>query len=142
MPEPYKFSLIANGGNKVKRSRCVKLHGARAFDMAWVSHIQYGQPRALVLFDIQKCSAVQCIIEKHRFAALPRQYWKSCWRYKNDIVGWIGVNGGRRHEPSGSNSHCRSAKTLRYLTACILIHRTFSLTVVIGRVPQQDFGTL
>src|ERR1700675_681215 len=104
--------------------------------MAWVSHIKDGQPRALVLFDVQKCSAVQCIIEKHRLAALPRQCWKICWRHKNDIVGWIGVNGGSRREPTYSHRHCHSAKALRYLTACILIHRTFSLTVVIGSVPQ------
>src|SRR5271168_1814268 len=110
--------------------------------MAWVTHIKDGQPATFVLFDIEKCSAANCFIEKHRFAALPRQYWKILWRHENDIVGWIGVNGGRRHDPTYRDRHCHSAKTLRYLIACILFHRTFSLTVVFGSLEQQDFGTV
>jgi hypothetical protein len=33
-----------------------------------------GQPGTLVLFDIKKRSAVDCIVQEHRFACLPRQF--------------------------------------------------------------------
>src|SRR5258708_20736497 len=60
MPEPNQFCIVSKGGDKVERAGSVDARRALLFDMGRVSHIKDGQLGAVVLFDIEKRSAISC----------------------------------------------------------------------------------
>jgi hypothetical protein len=72
LPELDNFRSVSKTGNKVKRSRSVNLRRALDFDMTRVGYIKDGQLSAVVLFDVKMRSTVECFVEEHRLACLPR----------------------------------------------------------------------
>jgi hypothetical protein len=92
--------------------------------MAWIAHVKDGQSGTIVLFDIKNRSAIIGVVEKHCIAGLPRQFGKIRGWYENDIVGRLGLQGRHNHDATCNYCQCRSAKMLRYLTACVFSHLT------------------
>src|SRR3984957_412262 len=85
VPVADKFCLISQRRNKVKRPRCVKSHRALPYDVDWIGHIEGRKPGTVILFDIEKCPAVNRVVEEHRFTSLPRQYREVRWRDQNHV---------------------------------------------------------
>src|ERR1700719_5406697 len=55
------------------------------FDIGRVGHIKGGQPCALVLFDIEECSAIVCSMQQHRFAGHLCEFGKLFWTLDDDF---------------------------------------------------------
>ena len=52
LPKTNEFRVSAKRGNKVVRPSSVKLYGASAFDVYWISHVEARELYPPILFDI------------------------------------------------------------------------------------------
>src|ERR1700691_3683362 len=113
LPKPDEFRALSKSGNKVKRSSSVKLHRAPSSDMARVGDVEDRQLVSVVVFDIQKRSAVHRVVEEHGFASLPRRFGKIRRWHDNEVAGGSGVSGRTRNDCTYNTRDSRAAKTLR-----------------------------
>ena len=134
LAEQDQFLLGSDGRHKVERPGSGQLNQAIAFDMGWVGYVKDRQSSTLLLLYVKNCSAVERLVEQHRCAGLPGQFWKIRGRHDNDIVGGIGVNDRHRYDPTCNNRQRRSPKPLRKLAHCVIGHRILLRAVVIGFV--------
>src|SRR6266849_6378614 len=79
--------MVSEGGHKVERATSVKPRCAFLFDLGRIGHVKDRQLGAIVLFDIEKRSAVAYFMKQHRLASHSRQFGKLRWRHENDFVG-------------------------------------------------------
>src|SRR5258708_2125241 len=78
--------MVSEGGHKVERTTSVKPRYAVLFDLGRIGHVKDDQLGAMVLFDIEKRSAVACFVKQHRFASNSCQFGKLRWTHESHFV--------------------------------------------------------
>jgi hypothetical protein len=85
------------------------LHRPLGSDEARIGHVENGQASALILFDIQKGSAIKSLAKQHSFTGMPSHFGKIRWWYDNSAVDGFGMRGRCRNDSTGDDRNDRSA---------------------------------
>src|SRR5258706_1839889 len=78
--------MISKRGDKVERARSVKLWCGLLCDFGWIGDIEDSKTGAVVLFDIEKGSAIGCCMEYHRLACHPCKFGQLRMADENDFA--------------------------------------------------------